>query len=345
MSDRLSPPSVPAPAQQILLVEDDPQIAALLEHLLVNDGHWVVTARNGREALAHVAVAPPDLILTDLDMPYVNGFEVCRQIKSDPATRLLPVLIITGRDAREARMQSWEIGADDFLTKPFDTLEVLARCRSLLRVKRLTDELDSAKSVLFAFARAVEAKSPHTWGHSERVTGYAMSLAKRIGLGEAECDVLRMGAMVHDIGKINIPDAILNKPGSLTDEEYSTVKQHPLQGVRIVEPLRSLREVIPIVRWHHERLDGRGYPDGLFGGSIPLLARIVSVADVFDALSSRRPYRPAMPHEHCLDLLQNSAADGGLDPELVNVFCDMHPSFQLQSASSLNSEFGVRSSE
>lgn len=158
----------------------------MLEHMLTADGHRVTVARDGREALALVARDRPDLILTDLDMPHMNGYEVCRRIKKEPATRLLPVLMITGRLAEEARVRAWELGADDFLTKPLDTVEVTARCRSLLRVKRLVDELDSAEAVVFAFARAVEAKCRYTWGHSERVTSYALALAQQLGLSATE---------------------------------------------------------------------------------------------------------------------------------------------------------------
>jgi putative two-component system response regulator len=316
----------------ILVVDDDGAIAAMLEQLLTADGHRVTVARDGREALALVAGNRPDLILTDLDMPHVNGYELCRRIKQEPTTRLLPILMITGRNAQEARLRAWELGADDFLTKPFDTMEVRARCRSLLRVKRMVDELDSAEAVVFAFARAVEAKCRYTFGHSERVTSYALTLAQRVGLSETEQEVLRKGGLLHDIGKINMPDAILNKPGALTAEEYGIVKEHPVQGVRIVEPLQSIRETIPLIRWHHERLDGKGYPDGLFGGAIPLLARILVVADVFDALSSERPYRPALPVPKCLDILRTTAAGGGLDPELVYRFCEAQTGSEMRNS-------------
>jgi putative two-component system response regulator len=309
-------------AQHILVVDDNISIAALLEQLLKADGHRVSIAHDGREALDMVARSQPDLILTDLDMPHLNGYEVCRRIKIDPATRLIPILMITGGSALDVKLRAWELGADDFLTKPFDTIEVRARCRSLLRVKRLVDELESAEAVVFAFARTVEAKCRYTWGHSERVSFNALALARQLGLSEAEQEVLRKGAVLHDIGKINISDAILNKPGPLTTEEYDIVKQHPVQGVRIVEPLHSIRETIPLIRWHHERLDGMGYPDGLFGGAIPLMARVLAVADVFDAVSSERPYRPALPLPKCLDILRTNAADGGLDPELVRCFCE-----------------------
>jgi putative two-component system response regulator len=307
-------------AHHFLVVEHDLSIARLLQHLLRNDGHRVSAAHDGRQGLTLLAADRPDLVLLDLDMPAVHGFEVCRRIKQDPATRLIPVVILTGQTSSEARLRAWELGADEFLPKPFHPVEVMARCRSLLKVTRVLGELDSAQAVVFAFARAVEAKSPHTLGHAERVTTYALAMADEVGLGEAEREVLRRGTVLHDVGKISIPDSILNKPGPLTPAEYGVVKEHPLQGVRIVEPLRSIREVIPLIRWHHERLDGTGYPDGLRGDAIPPLVRLLAVADVYDALASARPYRPALTHPECLELLHRNAAGGGLDVAMVRVF-------------------------
>jgi putative two-component system response regulator len=250
----------------------------------------------------------------------VGGFEVCRRLKSDPDTRLLPVLVLTGTGAADARLRAWDLGADEFLTKPFQAVEVAARCRSLLRQKDLVDALDSAESVVFALARAIEAKSPFTHGHSGRVSRYARALAERLGLGEPAIDIRRRGAALHDIGKISTPDAVLDKPGRLTTEEFDVVKRHPAEGARIVEPLRSARDLIPLIRWHHERLDGTGYPDGLAGSAIPLPVRVLSVADVYDALASDRPYRPAMPHGRCREVMAEDAAGGGLEPELVRAF-------------------------
>jgi putative two-component system response regulator len=309
-------------AQHILVVDDNELITRYLEQLLTNDGHRVATVCNGREAIEYVTKHRPDLILSDLDMPEMSGYELCRQVKTNPATQLIPVLIITGEHALEAKLKSWDLGADDFLTKPFDLIQVLARCRSLLKMKRLLGELDSAEAVVFAFARAVEAKCGYTWGHSERVVAYAMALGNRLGLSEIEQVALRKGAILHDIGKIHTPDAILNKPGALTPAEFDVIKEHPIQGARIVEPLRTIRDAIPIIRWHHERYDGHGYPDGLRGTETPILARILAVADVYDALSSERPYRLALPHSVCLQMLRDNADHGGLDPDLVRCFCD-----------------------
>jgi putative two-component system response regulator len=320
------------PAHRILVVDDNRTNALLLERVLVGEGHQVDTASDGQEALDVVLRQCPDLILLDLDMPRVDGYEVCRQVKSNPATRLVPIVIVTAQNAFDAKLRAWELGADDFITKPFQCLEVVARCRSLLRIKRLVEERDSAEAVVFAFARVVEAKSPYTHGHSERVAAYALTLAAQVGLPESDWEVLRCGALLHDIGKVSVPDAILDKPETLTTAEFEIMKQHTVQGARIAEPLRSVRSAVPMIRWHHERLDGRGYPDGLFGGAIPLPVRILSVSDVYDSLSSARPYRGAIPHPQCLEILKRDAAGGGLDPELVESFCK---AFSSKSASPL----------
>jgi putative two-component system response regulator len=304
----------------ILVVDDEVAITRLLRMVLESDGHQVVVAADGQSALDRIAEHRPDLVILDIDMPRLGGFEVCRRIKSAPETRLLPVLVLTGTGAVDARLRAWNLGADEFLTKPFQNLEVAARCRSLLRHKELVDALDSAESVVFALARAIEAKSPFTHGHSGRVTRHAMALAEGLKLGQPEVDILRRGAALHDIGKISIPDRILDKPGPLTPAELEIVRRHPEEGVRIVQPLGSARDVLPLIRWHHERMDGSGYPDGLMGGTIPRLVRILSVADVYDSLASDRPYRPAMPHEQCGDVMRKNADEGGLDPELVKVF-------------------------
>jgi putative two-component system response regulator len=312
-----------AAAPDVLVVDDDEGVAALLARILAAEGCRTRHAPDGRAAFARLAEALPDLVLLDLDMPHLGGFEVCRRLKSDPTTRLLPVVILTGRDPNDARLRAWDLGADDFITKPFSTAELLARCRSLLRAKRLVDELDSAQAVVVAFARAIEAKCPHTLGHTERVAAHVLALAERLGLPAADREALLCGAMLHDVGKLSVPDAVLNKPGPLSREEYDLVKLHPAHGCRIAEPLRSLRPALPLIRWHHERPDGKGYPDGLVGAAIPLPVRVLSVADVFDALASARPYRPALPRDECLGILREGAAGGGLDPEVVRCFAEL----------------------
>jgi putative two-component system response regulator len=311
-------------ANRILVVDDNTHIANLLRQVLSAEGYEVEIAVNGLDALARVSRAPaPDLILLDLDLPYLSGDEVCRNLKSDPATRLIPIVIVTAQSEFQNKLDAWEYGADDFLTKPFHLVEVTARCRSLLRIKRLVEERDSAEAVVFALARAVEAKSHFTHGHSSRVLVYAQTLAEALEVSVEDREVLRKGALLHDIGKISVPDAILNKPGPLTPEEFDVIKGHTTSGAHIVEPLHSVRDAVPLIRSHHERLDGRGYPEGLRGDEIPRLVRILSVADVYDSLASDRPYRPRMDHDACMRIMHDNAASGGLDPELVALFEDL----------------------
>lgn len=308
------------PAPRVLVVDDDPLVGAMLREVLTGEGYRVTVVPHGLDGFAHAHRERPDLILLDIDLPGLSGTEICRRLKDDPATQLIPIVMITGGPFG-GKVDAWQLGADEFLTKPFHLVEITARCRSLLRIKRLVGERDSAESVVFALARAVEAKSPYTHGHSERVTRYCLALAGAIGLTRPERETLRKGGLLHDVGKISIPDAILNKPGRLTAEEFDAIRAHPATGAHIVEPLSSVREITPLIRWHHERLDGTGYPDGIAGDDIPLLVRMLSVCDVYDSLHSDRPYRPSIPHAGCLEILREEAARGGLDADLVEDFC------------------------
>jgi putative two-component system response regulator len=316
----------------ILVVDDDPFIGSLLVRGLGPEGFRIEVVRDGAHALERVRRDRPDLILLDVDMPGLRGDEVCRRLKGDPATQFIPIVMITG-GMNSNKVTAWGDGADEFLTKPFHLAEVSARCRSLLRIKRLTEERDSAEAVVFALARAVEAKSPYTHGHSERVMRFCLLLADAAGIGGADREVLRKGALLHDIGKISIPDAILNKAGRLTDEEFAAIREHPLNGAHIVEPLSSMRGAVPLIRWHHERLNGRGYPDGLGAGDIPLMVRILSVCDIYDSLASDRPYRDGMPPARCVAILHDEVRGGGLDGEVVELFCRlMHLDREGQAA-------------
>jgi putative two-component system response regulator len=308
--------------RHVLIVDDNPGVAGLLRCALHGEGYRVSIASNGREALEFVAHSRPQLILLDLQMPEICGDEVCRRLKRDPATQTIPIVMLTAQGELENRLAAWEYGADEFLSKPFQVVEVLARCRSLLRIKQLIDERDSAEAVLFALARTVEAKSPYTHGHSERVTRYCGILAEAMGISEADREMLRKGSLLHDIGKISVPDAILNKAGPLSDGEFDVIKAHPLHGAHIVEPLHSVAAAVPLIRSHHERLDGNGYPDGLKGDEIPKLVRLLAVCDVYDSLSSDRPYRPALDWATCVKIMRDDARGGGLDPVLVELFAN-----------------------
>jgi len=246
---------------------------------------------------------------------------VCRKIRALHKPEPPYLIVLTSKDSKENMVAALESGADDHIAKPFDRAELKARLRVGLRIVGL----QTSQTVVFAFARAVEAKSPYTQGHADRVSRNALALGDLVGLTDEDRDILRRGAILHDIGKIAIPDDILNKPGPLTPEEFEIAKRHPVEGVKIIAQLESIREVIPLVRWHHERLDGSGYPDHLVGHEIPLLVRILAVADVYDALASERPYRGVLPHDVCLGIIKKEAAACQLDAELVKAFCQIAP--------------------
>lgn len=302
----------------ILVVDDLAPNRRLLERLLALAGYAVVTAADGDQALAAVADASPDLVLMDIRMPGRDGFSVCEAIKSRDATRLLPVVLMTGSTERADRVRAIEAGADDFLTKPVDEIELKARVRSLVRLKRYTDDLDSAETVILSLARTIEARDPYTEGHCERLARYAVIVGRRIGVSTEDLAALYRGGYLHDIGKIALPDAVLSKPGPLTDEERELMKQHTTVGDHLCGNLRALSRVRPIIRHHHERLDGSGYPDGLRGDAVPLLAQIIGVVDVFDALTTTRPYKPAVNVDEALGELRQDVARGWRDARLVD---------------------------
>jgi putative two-component system response regulator len=312
---------------KVLIAEDNHFYRVALESAIREWGYDVIAVADGQAAWNVLSQEPaPKLAVLDWVMPGLEGIEVCRRLRALPRHEPTYVLMLTSKDGRENAVAALESGADDYIVKPFDRAELKAR----LRVGARIVGLQTSETVVFAFARAVEAKSPYTRGHSDRVTRYAVALAEHVGESSADCDRLRRGALLHDIGKICVPDAILNKPGPLTREEYEVMKQHPEHGAQIVQPLEALQEVIPLIRWHHERLDGRGYPDGLSGDAIPRLVRILSVADVYDALASERPYRPGLPHTECVAQLKKDVAGGALDGALVDAFCAMMPAGQPQ---------------
>jgi putative two-component system response regulator len=253
-------------------------------------------------------------------LPGINGFEVCRWLKDNPVTRLTPVVMLTGLGEPESRIRGIESGADEFLTKPFDHAEFLARVRSLLKMKTYTDELDRAESVLLALARSIEARDPYTQDHCERLSAYGTALGEAIGLGDAEITAIHQGGVIHDIGKVGVPDDILLKPGPLSEAERRIIERHPLTGAEICGPIRSMRMVLPIIRHHHEHLDGSGYPDHLHGNEIPMTARVMQVVDVFDAMTSDRPYRKARPVVEAMGLIREEAARGWWDRGVVETF-------------------------
>jgi putative two-component system response regulator len=304
----------------ILVVDDTALDRELLKDELTSEGYQVSVARDGEEGLAKVAETPPDLILLDVIMPKLTGYEVCRQLKSDAHTILIPVVMITSLQATEERIKGIDAGADDFLSKPFNRQELMTRVRSLLKLKRHTDELESAETVLFTLALSVEAKDPYTTGHCDRLARYSVALGRKLELPAEYLKALHRGGILHDVGKIGIPDSILLKPGKLTPAERAVMQAHPVIGERICSPLKSLRLVLPIIRHHHERWDGSGYPDGLAGEAIPLAARILQVVDLFDAFTTQRPYKPAFSLEESFALMREETARGWWDARLIEPF-------------------------
>jgi putative two-component system response regulator len=309
------------PLRPVILVVDDEQAnRELLVRLLSSHGYLVESVSDGESALKALEEKRPDLVLLDVQLPGIGGFDVCRAIKQRPATRLTPVVLITGLHARQHRLKGIDVGADDFLSKPLDQQELIARVGSLVRLKRYTDELESAESVILSLALTVEARDPYTEGHCQRLAAYARALGERLTLHDDELASLERGGYLHDVGKIGVPDAVLQKPSSLTRAEYETMKQHTVIGERLCGNLRSLEAVRPIVRHHHERWDGSGYPDGLRGDVIPLLAQIVGIVDTYDAITTTRPYRAALPAEHAYDELTRETALGLRREDLVQEF-------------------------
>jgi len=306
--------------QKILIADDEETIRFVFSQMLEREGLEVVTAQDGAEAVERFHEVKPDLVILDIVMPRMNGFEACRKIKGDPDNRLTPIIIVTSSSAADNRMKGLEAGADDFLSKPVDRTEMIARVRSLLRIKRYADELESAESVLLALARSIEAKDPYTEGHCERLSRYAVKFGTRLGLDKDELTALRIGGVVHDIGKVAVPDAILLKPTALTPDEWSVMREHPVVGAQICSGLKSFRYVVPIIRHHHEKMNGLGYPDGLKRDEIPRAARVLQIVDVFDALTTERPYKKAMTDDAALRLMHEEVAKGWWDPDYFRVF-------------------------
>jgi len=309
---------------KVLVVDDYAPNANGMRDLLVAAGHNVRVAFNGEDALRAADADPPDLVLLDVVMPGMSGVDVCRELKTRCLTRFTPVVLVTGSQDRAHRLSGLEAGADDFLNKPIDIAEFQTRVRSLLRVKRLTDEFESTEAIMTMLGQIVEARDPYTEGHCERLADYATALGARLRMSFPDLETLKRGAVLHDIGKIAIPDGVLLKNGRLEAAEYALMREHPVIGDNLCRTVRSLDRVRPIVRSHHERTDGRGYPDGLSGDEIPLLAQVVAVVDVFDALTTNRPYRKAIATETAYSIMLADAEAGWCPRKLVATFVQLH---------------------
>jgi putative two-component system response regulator len=303
----------------VLVAEDDAANRALLSRLLERGGYRSLAVADGRDAIRAAIDVKPDLVLLDIGMPSLNGLDVCRRLRADPRTVALPIILVTGQTASRDVVAGLDAGADDFVRKPFDEAELMARVRSVLRLARVTAEMVGAHGVIAALANAVEAKDATTELHCQRLAGFAHQLGMRAGLVPAELKGLVFGALLHDIGKIGVSDAILTKAGPLNRQEWAEMRLHPLIGERICEPLATASQFSPIVRHHHERWDGKGYPDGLRGEDIPIGARIVGLVDAYDAIIHDRPYRPARSIPEALDEIRRESGRQ-FDPELVTLF-------------------------
>lgn len=307
---------------KILVVDDHPASRMTAVALLSVEGYDVLEADSGPAALTCVLEGNPDLILLDVMMPGMDGFEVCRRLKQDEQTRLTPIIFITALNDRRSRLRGIEAGGDDFLTKPFDQLELSARVKSLVRQKRLNEDLDHAEQVLFSIARTVESRDPNTGDHCERLVMRAKAFGEFLNLSRSEVRDLMWGGYLHDIGKVGIPDAVLLKTAGFTPDEWEIMKQHVLIGEKICQPLRTMRGVLPIIRHHHERWDGTGYPDGLAGEKIPFIAQVFQIIDIYDALTHERPYKRAYSPEEALKIMAEETDRGWRNPELVQQFTE-----------------------
>jgi len=324
MSTRLDlGPRVVSDRPTILVVEDEPHIREVLSGLLGALGYRLLMAASAEQALDALSVVTPDLVLTDVHLGAMSGIELCAQLKADPRYELMPVVILTAVGDLEARVAGLAAGADDFFTKPVEFVELRTRLGALLRVRQLLSQLDRAEAVITTLALTIEARDPYTLGHCDRLSRYAVALGEALGLDQEMLRALRLGGYLHDLGKIAVPDGILLKPGPLDPLEQERIRAHPSAGSDLVLGLRSLELVRPIMRHHHEKWDGSGYPDGLKGEAIPLGARIISVVDVFDALHTDRPYKTAMSRSDAVSLLIRETDAGYWDPRVVDSFLEI----------------------
>lgn len=312
----------------ILVVEDEPHIREVLSGLLGALGYRLLMAASAEQALDALNVVSPDLVLTDVHLGAMSGIELCARLKADPRYELMPVVILTAVGDLEARVAGLAAGADDFFTKPVEFVELRTRLAALLRVKLLLGQLERAEAVITTLALTIEARDPYTLGHCDRLSRYAVALGEALGLDHDMVRALRLGGYLHDLGKISVPDGILLKPGPLDPIEQERIRAHPGAGSDLVVGLRSMELVRPIMRHHHEKWDGSGYPDGLKGEAIPLGARIISVVDVFDALHTERPYKAALSRSDAVSLLIRETDAGYWDPKVVETFLEILRQYQ-----------------
>jgi cyclic di-GMP phosphodiesterase len=304
----------------VLIVDGEEINRRLLKAVLKTAPYKILEARRASDAMDLIESEKIDLVILDLMLPEVSGPELCRWMKANRATHLIPILMMTSVQGIENEIVGISSGADEFLIKPLHPAVVRTRVRAMLRNKALIDSLEEAESILFALGQAVEHRDPNTGQHCQRLAVASVMLGEALGLPQADLTALFRGGYLHDIGKIAIPDSILFKNGSLTSAEWEIMRSHPLRGEEICRTMKSLWPVLPIIRNHHEHWDGTGYPDGLAGEEIPLLARILQVADIYDALTTERSYKPALSHQEAIAVMEDEVRRGWRDPELIPLF-------------------------
>ncbi|MGH9318182.1 MAG: response regulator [Thermoanaerobaculia bacterium] len=302
------------------MIDDDEQIRKMIVSLLRPLGYALEEASSAEEAFDKIQAALPDLVLLDMQLPGKSGHDVLAEIRADRRTRLTPVVMITGAATHESKLKAIQAGVTDFIAKPFSPEELTARVRALLELKFVTDALEDAEQVIVSLARTIDARDPYTYGHSARVSLYAGLLGERIRLDGQALTTVQRGGLFHDFGKIAVRDRVLLKPGKLTQEEYEEIKRHPREGRDLLENMKTLIHALEVVYHHHERMDGSGYPEGLVGESIPLTARVTTIADIFDALTTARVYRGALSREEALRLMAEEARKGWWDGRLLEEF-------------------------
>jgi putative two-component system response regulator len=308
---------------RILVCDDTVHNREMLQEILTHAGFQVSCVDSGEAILPALAEEKPDLVLLDIRMPGLDGFEVCEWIKRNPETEFLPVVLVTALAEMRDRVRSTQAGADDYLTLPVNRLELVARVRSLLRLRMYYRDLEDHQSVLLSLASVIEAKDPYTRGHSARVGELSARLAREVGLPPEVCEDMKIAGLLHDIGKVGVPERLINKPGHLTEEEFMTIMTHPVSGETICRRLRTVSSVLPLIRLHHERYDGKGYPDHLKGEEIPIGARVLALADAFDALTSNRSYRRRLPPDEALAILARETVEGHWDPAIYAALAAM----------------------
>ncbi len=306
--------------QAVVIVDADGNSRCVLRAILKTLACRILEVDSGEAAFDLIQTEAVDLFIIDLAVPDIGGLEICRRIRSDQRSKLIPILMVTSVRAVEDEIAAITCGADAFLAKPLHPEVVRTRARAMLSHKAALDSLEESETILFALAQAVERRDHCTRDHCHRLKALTQSLGSIIGLAASQMVALHRGSYLHDIGKVAVPDAVLHKPGPLSEMEWSLMRQHPVLGEEICRPMRILRDVLPIIRNHHERWDGGGYPDGLAGEQIPLLARVFQVADIYDALTSERPYKRALSHEEAIGVLELEVQRGHRDPELVSLF-------------------------